>query len=164
MRSSPEAVLRTAAPVPDEYLLELGRLVQMGNTAEMVMVGTISLLLGHATPANRLARIMVAHSTAQQRLHAIEALFEQVALVNDDLDGYEKAVGDLRRALAAKTKYVINPFFVFDGKVMIRGTTARGEMKEIREEVRLCQIRAITERIGNATKALHEFSLDKDAQ
>ncbi|MCA8089014.1 hypothetical protein [Burkholderia cenocepacia] len=61
-------------PVPDEYLLELGRMASVRGSLESTAAIAISKLAGYESPTDIRALAMVAHSNFQQRVDIVSSL------------------------------------------------------------------------------------------
>ncbi|WP_444896952.1 hypothetical protein [Microbulbifer sp. SSSA005] len=66
-------------PVPDEYLIELGKITVMYGALEFSIDRAISKLAGYESMLDWRVSVMTAHLTFQQRVNALGTLFEQVS-------------------------------------------------------------------------------------
>ena len=65
-------------PLPDDYLLELGRMVSVWGSLESTTALAIARLAGYDSPTDPRALTMVAHSNFQQRVDIVSALCGQL--------------------------------------------------------------------------------------
>ncbi|ALS66595.1 MULTISPECIES: hypothetical protein [Pandoraea] len=150
-------------PVPDDYLMELGRMVSVWGSLESTIAMAIAKLAGYDSPLDLRALTMVAHSNFQQRVDIVSALCVQ--LVNDfsHLRTYEGVVKKIRAAQSARNKYAHNALTVNDdGQVTISYMSARGVLKTSVELVRLADIKEATAKVHEASVALYALVTNSD--
>jgi hypothetical protein len=142
-------------PVPDEYLLELGRMVCVWGSLESMTAMAISKLAGFESPTDPRALTVVAHSNFQQRVDIVGAMCGQFVDQVPHLKDYEQVIKKVRSAQAGRNKYAHNALSVDeDGSVHIAFMSARGVFKTTVEEVRVSEIREVTAKIHEALCAL----------
>ncbi|MCY0389933.1 hypothetical protein OVY01_22600 [Robbsia sp. Bb-Pol-6] len=145
-------------PIPDEYLLELGRMISMWGTLESGTAFAISKLAGYDSPMDPRGLTMVAHSNFQQRVDIVSSLCGQLADEFPHLKDYEKAIKMIKAAQTGRNKYAHNALSVDeDGLVKIAFMSARGTFKTSVEVVRLSEIKEVTAKIHEAELALHNL-------
>ncbi|MCA8287598.1 hypothetical protein [Burkholderia vietnamiensis] len=143
-------------PVPDEYLLELGRMVSLWGSLESTTAVAISKLAGYDSPTDPRALTMVAHSNFQQRVDIVSSLCGQLVDQVPHLRDYESVIKKVRAAQAGRNKYAHNALSLDeDGLVHIAYMSARGTFKTTVEIVRVAEIKEVTAKIHEATVALH---------
>ncbi|MBJ9659113.1 hypothetical protein I5746_00975 [Burkholderia gladioli] len=143
-------------PVPDEYLLELGRMVSLWGSLESTTAVAISKLAGYDSPTDPRALTMVAHSNFQQRVDIVSSLCGQLVDQVPHLRDYESVIKKVRAAQAGRNKYAHNALSLDeDGLVHIAYMSARGIFKTTVEIVRVAEIKEVTAKIHEATVALH---------
>lgn len=143
-------------PVPDEYLLELGRMVCVWGSLESMTAVAISMLAGFESPTHPLALTIVAHSNFQQRVDVISSLCGQLVDQFPHLKDYEAVIMKIRAAQSGRNKYAHNALTQDeDGSVSIAFMSARGTFKTTVEPVRTAEIREVTAKIHEALGSLH---------
>ncbi|VBG63372.1 hypothetical protein [Burkholderia pseudomallei] len=143
-------------PVPDEYLLELGRMVSVWGSLESTTAVAISKLAGYESPTDIRALAMVAHSNFQQRVDIVSSLCGQLVEQVPHLKDYEIVIKKVRAAQAGRNKYAHNALSLDeDGLVHIAYMSARGTFKTNVEIVRVADIKEVTAKIHEAAVALH---------
>lgn len=143
-------------PVPDEYLLELGRMVSLWGSLESTTAVAISKLAGYDSPTDPRALTMVAQSSFQQRVDIVSSLCGQLVDQVPHLRDYESVIKKVRAAQEGRNKYAHNALSLDeDGLVHIAYMSARGTFKTTVEIVRVAEIKEVTAKIHEATVALH---------
>lgn len=150
-------------PAPNEYMLELGRMMAIWGTLESSMNLAISKLAGYEIPLDERALILVAHSNFQQRLDIISSLCEQVVVGRPSLRDYKAVVTKIKAAQKARNKYAHNAVYTDEstGNVMLSYATARGVLKTNVEVVKIEDIMAATAKIHVAMCAIHTLTTGK---
>jgi len=149
-------------PVPDEYLLELGRMVSVWGSLESMTAVAISMLAGYDSPTDPRALTMVAHSNFQQRVDIVSALCGQLVEEYPHLKDYESVIKKIRAAQAGRNKYAHNALSLDeDGQVHIAYMSARGTFKTTVEIVRVIEIEEVTAKIHEAVCALQSLITNK---
>src|SRR3972149_3903969 len=85
-------------PLPDGYLLELGRVAALWATLDSFLNLCIGKLAGFNVLNDPKAFILVTHSSFPQRLDIFSALCEQLVSEFPNLKGYDAVVRVLRQA------------------------------------------------------------------
>jgi hypothetical protein len=153
-----------AWPLPDNYLLELGRVAALWATLE----GFLNLCIGKLAGFNDLndpkAFILVTHSSFPQRLDIFSALCEQLVSEFPNLKGYDAVVRVLRQAQKLRNNFMhygmsSNPE---SGQIDISVGTARGTLKIGVEKVEPADIRRASMAIHEAQLALYKLVLRRE--
>ena len=149
-------------PVPDEYLLELGRMVCVWGSLESMSAVAISKLAGYDSPTDPRALTMVAHSNFQQRVDVIGALCGQLVEQFPQLKDYESVIKKIKAAQGGRNKYAHNALSQDEqGEVSIAFMSARGTLKTTVEPVRVAEIREVTAKIHEALCALEGLIVNR---
>ncbi|MDN7542314.1 MULTISPECIES: hypothetical protein [Burkholderia] len=149
-------------PVPDEYLLELGRMVSVWGSLESMTAVAISMFAGYDSPTDPRALTMVAHSNFQQRVDIVSSLCGQLVEEYPHIQNYEGVIKKIRAAQAGRNKYAHNALSLDeDGQVHIAYMSARGTFKTTVEVVRLAEIKEVTAKIHEAVCALQALITNK---
>lgn len=141
-------------PLPDSYLLEIGRVAALWATLESLLNLCIGKLAGFNDLKDPKAFILITHSSFPQRLDILSALCEQLVQEFSKLKGYEAVVQALKQAQKLRNDFMHygmseNPE---SGQVEMAKGTARGKLKVGVEKVSVADLR-------RATMAIHEAQL-----
>jgi len=148
-------------PLPDSYLIELGRVAALWATLESFLNLCIGKLAGFNDMSDPKAFILINHSSFPQRLDILGALCEQLAGEFPNLKDYENIVGRLRRAQKLRNDLMHygmapNPE---SGHIEMAIGTARGKLKVAVAKVDLADIRRASMAIHEAQLALYKLVL-----
>jgi len=151
-------------PVPNEYLLELGRMTVMWGSLEAHINLAISKFLGYEEALDLRSVIVTAHSTFQQRVHVVGALCEYLAPKHPSLKLYKSVISKLEAAQKARNKFAHNSIYRNEdtGKIETVYATARGSLKLHAEIVELNDLKEVTAKIHEATCSLYELVTGKE--
>src|SRR6266567_5568123 len=141
-------------PLPDQYLLELGRVAALWASLESFLNICIGKLSGFNDLNDPTAFILVTHSSFPQRLDILSALCEHLANSFPMLKAYKAVVERLRHAQKLRNDFMHygmqeNPD---SGNVEMAKGTARGTLKLRVEKVTVADLR-------RASVAIHEAEL-----
>lgn len=143
-------------PLPNDYLLELGRISVLWGALEHSINIAISRLAGYEAIYDYRAAILIAHSNFKQRVDILGALCEQLEKEYPDLKSYEKVIHKITAAQNGRNKFMHNGMSLNeDGKVETASMSARGKFKTKIEEVSLEDLRKVIANIHEAMLALH---------
>ena len=153
----------TAWPVPDEYLIEVGRLSWLWATLEEFLALCIGKLarfgLDDPTPF-----ILLAHTNFPQRLDMLTSLCQLLLPRHPELNDYSAVAGELRSAQTLRNKFLHNGI-AYDEETKVAClplATARGTLKARIETVTPTDIRRACVEVHNAHRALYKLVLRKD--
>jgi hypothetical protein len=151
-------------PLPDGYILELGRVAALWATLESFLNLCIGKLAGFNDLNDPNAFILVAHSSFPQRLDMLSALCEQLVSKFPNLNGYETVVRQLRQAQKLRNDFMHygisqNPE---SGQIEMAKGTARGTLKVGVEKVDLANLRRASMAIHEAQLALYKLVLRRE--
>jgi|SRR3989344_4019289 len=151
-------------PLPDSYLLEIGRVAALWATLESFLNLCIGKLAGFNDLNDPKAFILVTHSSFPQRLDILSALCEQLVQEFPNLSGYEAAVQRLRQAQRLRNDFMHygmseNPE---SGQVEMAKGTARGTLKVGVEKVAIADLRRASMAIHEAQLALYKLVLRQE--
>ncbi len=144
-----------AWPLPDDYLIELGRVSALWGAVETLM----NLCIGKLSDINMYDPklfILTAHMTFPQRLDILSTLCEQLEPEFPNLQGYKDVVGSLRSAQKLRNQMMHNSFAPdpITSEIRMVIASARGTLKTETRKVEVADIR-------RATMAIHEALLVK---
>ena len=153
-------------PIPNEYLIEVGRVASLWASLENVLNICIGKLSGFDDIYDPKAFILITHSSFPQRLNILSTLCEQIAQDLPSLKQYKKVVEKLRRAQKARNKYAHNSFSLNPdtGKMEMPIGSARGSLKVKIEVVTIPDIRRASIAIDEAQCALYSLVLKVNIQ
>jgi len=142
-------------PLPDAYLLEIGRVAALWASLESFLNICIGKLCGFNDLNDAKAFILVTHSSFPQRLDILSALCEQLVNNFPSLKGYEAVVQRFRHAQKLRNDFMHygmseNPD---SGNIEMAKGTARGTLKVGVEKITVADLR-------RASMAIHEAQLD----
>lgn len=150
-------------PLPDPYLVELGRVAALWSTLEGILNLCISKLAGFDINDPK-AFILVTHSSFPQRLDIFSALCEQLVEEFPNLNGYEVVIQKLKKAQKLRNDYMhygmaVNPE---SGDVEMAKATARGTLKTDRLKVAVSDIRRAIVTIHEGQLAIYKLVFRRD--
>lgn len=93
-------------PLPDEYMLELGRISSLYSALETSINIAINKLSGFTGPFDPSCGIILAHLNFQQRIAILETLCEQLSKKHAYLRNYEEIINLAKKAQKGRNKYV----------------------------------------------------------
>lgn len=151
-------------PLPDSYLLELGRITALWASLESFLNLCIGKLAGFNDMNDPKAFILVTHSSFPQRLDILSSLCEQSVHQFPNLKGYESVVQQLRQAQKLRNDFMhygmaVNPQ---SGHVEMAKGTARGTVKVGVERVAVADLRRASMAIHEGLLALYKLVLGQD--
>jgi hypothetical protein len=151
-------------PLPDTYLLEMGRVAALWATLESFLNLCIGKLAGFNNLNDPKAFILVTHSSFPQRLDILSALCEQLVQEFLNLKGYEVVVRQLRQAQKLRNDFMHygmaeNPE---SGQIEMAKGTARGTLKVGVEKVTIADLRRAAMAIHEAQLALYKLVLRQE--
>ena len=144
-------------PLPNEYMVELGRISALYGVLENTVNIGISKLAGYSGVYDYRSAIMLAHSNFQQRVDILSTLFEQSARKYPELLDYERVIKLIKRSQKGRNKFIhsnlsCNPD---NGKIELSSMSARGNLKTTIETVYIKELIEVSAVIHEATCALY---------
>lgn len=151
-------------PLPDAYLLEVGRVAALWASLESFLNLCIGKLAGFNDLNDPKAFILVTHSSFPQRLDILSALCEQLVQEFQNLKGYEGVVQKLRQAQKLRNDFMHygmaeNPE---SGHVEMAKGTARGTVKVGVERITVADLRRASMAIHESQLSLYKLVLNQD--
>ncbi len=143
-------------PLPDEYLVELGRVSARWASLEATLMLVLGKLAGFNDTENPTPFILVAHASFPQRLDMIGSLCEQLVGQHQNLTGYDTVLVKLRAAQKSRNRFLHNGITLnpTDGRAELALDSARGKLKINIERVEVADIRRAEVEIHDAQRAL----------
>lgn len=151
-------------PLPDDYLIELGRVAALWATLETFLNMCIGKLAGFNDINDAKPFILITHSSFPQRLDMLAALCEQLADEFSNLKHYKTVVSQLRDAQKLRNDFMhygmsVNPE---SGQVQMAIGSARGTVKVSIKSIGLQDIRRASIAIHEAELALYKLVLKRE--
>ncbi len=151
-------------PLPDDYLIELGRVAALWATLETFLNMCIGKLAGFNDINDAKPFILITHSSFPQRLDMLAALCEQLADKFSNLKDYKTVVSQLRDAQKLRNDFMhygmsVNPE---SGQVQMAIGSARGTVKVSIKSIGLQDIRRASIAIHEAELALYKLVLKRE--
>lgn len=152
-------------PLPDDFLLELGRISALWSALEASLMICLSKLAGFNDPRNPVPFVLTAHASFPQRLDMLGALCEQLSLDHPELRECSLVLAKLRAAQRSRNRFIHNglTFNAETGRMEIAVGSARGKLKVSVETVDLMDLRAACIEIHEAQRALLHLVLRTSA-
>ena len=144
-------------PLPDNYLVELGRLHAMWGALEGQLDVYLGKLAGFDQISDPRPFILIKDSSIPQNLDSLAALCEHLAPQHPNLTAYESALRLLRSASKLRGKYAHNGMSLNPdtGRVEMAVGSARGKVQQSVETVSLADLRRASMEVHLAMLALH---------
>ena len=148
-------------PLPDEFLLELGRIAAMWASLESFLNLCIGKLAGFDVSRDPTSMILITHSSFPQRVHMLETLCEQLSPHVPCLKEYKMVVGILGTVQKLRNKYMHNGISYDETQKVFHLTiaSARGKLKTDLVLVNALEIRLAALEVKKAMNALYELVL-----
>ena len=144
-------------PIPDAYLIELGRMSALWASLEGVLNLGIGKLAGFNNLSDPTPFILLAHASFPQRLDMLGTLCEQLSPHAPHLGQYKEAISQLRSAQQSRNRYAHNGMHYEQGVCYISEGSARGKLKVSVTPVTVEELRSVSESIHVAMLALHKL-------
>jgi hypothetical protein len=150
-------------PIPEEYLIELGRIAAVSSALEGHLELCLGRLSGFDTLGDARAFILVKHSSFPQKLDALAALCALLEGQFPNLRGHESVVAQLRSAQALRNKYLHNGIAMNPetSRVEMGSASARGKLKASVEPVSSEDLRQAALQLRAAMASLHQLVTGK---
>ena len=151
-------------PLPDEYLIELGRISVVWAGLETFLNLFIGKLAGFNELADPKPFILVNHSSFPQKLDMLGALCEQLVSDHPHLANYKDVISRLSLAQKLRNKFAHHSMALNSQtrKVEMAVGSARGSLKVSVEQFEIEDIRRATISIDEAQAALYKLVLQRD--
>ncbi|MDD2893652.1 MAG: hypothetical protein PHF20_06940 [Halothiobacillaceae bacterium] len=146
-------------PIPDQYLIELGRITALWGSLEASLNLGIGKLAGFDNLSDPTAFILLAHSSFPQRLDILSALCIELSPYAPHLKDCSVVIGQLKTAQSKRNRYSHNALYYDkdnDSCVLSIGS-ARGKLKFESSKVSIAEIREVSECIHVAILSLHKL-------
>lgn len=151
-------------PLPDEYLLELGRIAANWGYLESWLNICLQKLAGINDLDDPTAFILIAHTNFPQRLDMLGTLCQHLSPMHSHLCGYDKVIASLKSAQKLRNKYIHNGMGKDEvtGRVGMGTGSARGSLKFSNEVVKVADLRRVSMAIHEAMLSLCRLVLKRE--
>lgn len=158
-----ESVDLSGWPLPDAFLVELGRVVALWNVLEGLLNVAISKLLGFNEGEYYKGFITLTHASFPQKLDMLGSLCEQLLPGYPGLADYKDVVAALRAAQTERNRFAHSGISeaTVPGEFVMAVGSARGSIKAVVKKVTLADIRRATIRIDEAQAALYGLVFER---
>ena len=153
-------------PLPDDYLIEIGRVSAIWGALESFLNICIGKLAGFNELTDPKPFILVTHASFPQRLDMLGALCEQLVSEFPQLANYKQVISNLKSAQILRNKFVHNSM-IFNPdtyKAEMAIGSARGKLKVAIEQIDIADIRRATMAIDEAQVSLYKLVLGRDLE
>jgi hypothetical protein len=151
-------------PVPDEFLIEIGRVAALWACLESFLNICLGKLAGFNDRNDPKPFILITHASFPQRLDMLGALCEHLKAEFPNLAVYKKVITKLKSAQTLRNRYM-HYGVSYDSRTrcleMAIGS-ARGKVKTAVESVAIEDIRRVSIEINEAYRALYKLVLQRD--
>lgn len=146
-------------PLPDEWLVELGRLAACWSTFENMLDLYLGKVAGFDSLTDPRPYILLKHSSFPQKVDALCALCEQLAPQYPALRDYKDVAGKIRSAQKVRNRFIHNAVGQDPETKEFRIAlgSARGTLKTDLQVVTLDDVRRAWREVNNAGAALHKL-------
>lgn len=152
-------------PIPDAYLIEVGRIAALWASLESFLNTCIGKLAGFDPLSTDPTHfILLIHSSFPQRLDMLGALCEELKESHPHLLNHKEVISKIKAAQAARNKYAHNGL-TYDretNKCTMAEGSARGKVKTSVNDVSVENIHAVAKEIHMALLALYKLVLKRE--
>jgi hypothetical protein len=144
-------------PLPNEFLLELGRIAAMWAYLESSLDIAISKFAGAEGVLDMKHLILIKHSSFPQKLDMLASLCEYLLPSFPQLKIYPDTLVELRKAQKSRNRYLHNgmSFNKETGNVEMGIASARGKLKTAIEIVTIDDLKLVPVELNSASRNLH---------
>jgi hypothetical protein len=151
-------------PIPDEYALEVGRLMGLWSSLENFLDRCIGKLAGFNDLVDPTVLIFTLHSSFPQRLDIFQSLCERLAPEFPNLAPFKDVARSIKAAQASRNRFAHNGMVLNSDSdaVEMNVASARGKLKLEVKTVKLAEIRRASMQTHEAMMDLYKLVLQKD--
>jgi len=146
-------------PLPNDFMLELGRISAIWGSLESTVNIAIGKLAGYSEVYDYRAAILLAHANFKQRIEILETLFEQCSKERKNFKDYAPIIRKIKSVQKGRNKFIHNSIsFNPDSKRMeIASLSARGTMKVTVNPITINELKEVTAKTHEAMCQLHSI-------
>lgn len=150
-------------PLPDDYLIEVGRIATVWGALESALNMCLYKLAGFNEVDDPTPFILLAHTNVPQRLDMLGSSCEYLNSAYPSLKEYQPVLAALRSAQKLRNKYTHNSMVKNEsGRIVMATGSARGTLKFATETVTLADLRRVTMAIHQAMLDLYKLVLKRE--
>jgi hypothetical protein len=151
-------------PLPDEYLLEIGRATRLWHALEASVNTCLCKLAGFEKTLDERAFILIVHSTFPQRLSNLASLCELLKKDFPHLADYKPVIALIKRAQDLRNNFTHNTIVYLEETKQVRMSkgSAREALKFESKIISLEEIKRASITINEALRALYKLVLRRD--
>ena len=152
-------------PVPNEYLIELGRITALWAALESLLNTCIGSLTGFSIE-DETPFILITHSSFPQRLDMLATICELLKTEHPNLENYKSTIDKIRRSQTERNRFSHNGLVYNQEERIcyIPEGTARGKIKKSVTAISVEEIHDVSKRIHEATISLYELVLKRNVK
>lgn len=149
--------------LPDEWLIELGKVVKAWTTFERMFDLMLQKLAGYNDPFDPTFIILTAHSSFPQRLDMMKSLCERHLKSSPHLADYKRVAASVAEAQRLRNFFMHHLIGIeSDGTVKVSTMSARGQLKMNLRVIELDEVTAAHTKIIDAGKDMYRLVLNSD--
>jgi hypothetical protein len=151
-------------PVPDEFLIEIGRIAALWASLESLLNTCIGKLAGFNEVGDSTPFILITHSSFPQRLDMLSALCEELKSEHPHLSSHKEVVAKLKSAQTARNRYAHNGI-VHDPETdayVLPQASARGKVKFTIEPLTVQEVHNAAKEVHLAMLSLYKLVLKRE--
>ena len=151
-------------PVPDKFLIEIGRVAALWASVESFLSVCIQKLAGFNDLNDPKPFILLAHTNFPQRLDMLGALCEDLFPNFAPLRDYKGVISTLRKAQASRNRLMHHGVFhvASTDRVRMAVGSARGTLKTATHSLAVADIKRVSVEIDEAQRALYKLVLGRN--
>ena len=153
-------------PLPNAYLVEIGRVTALWSSLEVLLNSCLGKLAGFNERGDPKPFILINHSSFPQRLDMLGALCEHLVPTFPNLGNYKTVISNLRSAQKERNKFVHNSIGPDEqsAEIVMASGSARGSLKTQVQKIRVSDIRRATIAIHEAQLSLYKLVFERDIE
>ncbi|MDE1466392.1 hypothetical protein [Aurantiacibacter sp. D1-12] len=147
--------------LPDEWLIELGKVVKAWATFERMFDLMLQKLAGYNDPIDPFFTILTIHSSFPQRLDMFASLCEAHLHERPHLAEYKATLRDVKEAQRLRNMFMHQQIGPYENdQMVISKMSARGKLKMELRPVELSEITEAHEKIFLAGRSIYKLVLN----
>lgn len=156
--------MKKSYPLPEEYLIEIGRVMALSSHLEHQINLFIIKLLGVDDINDPRAFMLINHSSIQQKIDMINSLCDYLKDKHPHLFQYKSVTSSLRKAFDSRNRIAHCPIYPNDDNsmILIWKATSRGLLKIDSTPITPHEIRTVAKHIQSAQRDLANLVLNKN--
>ena len=150
--------------LPDEYLIELGKIVQSWTALDEMLNLMIQKLAGFNDIHDVRSIVLTVHSSFPQRMDIFKSLCEHFKDSYPHLSGYKAVAAQIGEVQTLRNGYMHSVLGYNDeeGQARMARLSARGKIKSDLRDFSLADLKSVVQKTQEAGKALYRLVLQAD--